>query len=264
MRGSMGEEQDDSSQLIDWGGDLLAGLAAAQMAIAHPGLAGLYEGAMIGSTLALSFRNIVPLFFGRAMARREQERVGTVSVLTAIAIRKRLGNGERLREDGFFDRDATDRSKADEIAEAVLISAQREHEERKLPYLANLLASVAFDRTTDAAMANYAVKVASSLSYRQFCVLSLALNPAGAGLIQPARLGVQQSAAPQVWTLRMEIFDLYEQRRLIGFSRGPITEPLDMPLEQLALIGLGSRLHSAMGLGGIPSQDVAAIAALLR
>src|SRR5258708_29611843 len=96
MRGSMGEEKDDSSQLIDWGGDLLAGLAAAQMAIAHPGLAGLYEGAMIGSTLALSFRNIVPLFFGRAMARREQERVGTVSVLTAIAIRKRLGDHERL------------------------------------------------------------------------------------------------------------------------------------------------------------------------
>ena len=80
MRGSVSEERDDSSQLIGWGGDLLAGL---------------YEGAMIGSTLALSFRNIVPLFFGRAMARREQERVGTVSVLTAMAIRKRLGNGER-------------------------------------------------------------------------------------------------------------------------------------------------------------------------
>jgi hypothetical protein len=57
------------------------------------------------------------------MARREQERVGTVSVLTAMAIRKRLGDGEQLREDGFFDRDATDRSKADEIAEAVLTSS---------------------------------------------------------------------------------------------------------------------------------------------
>jgi hypothetical protein len=120
MRGSMSEEQDDSSQLIGWGGDLLAGLAAAHMAIAHAGPAGLYEGAMIGSTLALSFRNIVPLFFGRAMARREQERVGTVSVLTAVAIRKRLDAGEQLREDGFFERDATDRSEADEIARRFL------------------------------------------------------------------------------------------------------------------------------------------------
>jgi hypothetical protein len=68
MRVCMSEERDDSSQLIGWGGDLLAGLAAAQMAITHPGPAGLYEGAMIGSTLALSFRNIVPLFFGRAMS----------------------------------------------------------------------------------------------------------------------------------------------------------------------------------------------------
>jgi hypothetical protein len=185
-----------------------------------------------------------------------------VSVLTAVAIRKRLGNGERLREDGFFDRDATHRSKADEIAEAVLISAQREHEERKLPYLANLLASVAFDPATDAAMANYTVGVASSLTYRQFCILSLALNPAGAGLIRPAGL-VGQSAAPQAWTLRMEIFNLYEQR-LIGFSRGPITEPSEMPLEQLRVMGLGSWLHTAMRLGEIPAQDVAAIVALLR
>ncbi len=92
---------------------------------------------------------------------------------------------------------------------------------------------------------------------------SLALNPAGSGLIQPARLGGQRSAAPQVWTLRLEIFDLYEQR-MIGFSRGPITEPFDMPLEQLTLIGLGSRLHPAMGLGEIPPEDVAAIVALLR
>jgi hypothetical protein len=113
-------------------------------------------------------------------------------------------------------------------------------------------------------MANYTVRVASSLTYRQFCILSLALNPAGAGLIpQPMRLGGQQSAAPQVWTLRLEIFDLYEQR-LIGFSRGPINEPFDMPLEQLTLIGLGSRLHSAMGLGEISPKDIAAIVALLR
>jgi hypothetical protein len=61
----------------------------------------------------------------------------------------------------------------------------------------------------------------------------------------------------------MEIFNLYEQR-LIGFSRGPITEPSEMPLEQLRVMGLGSWLHTAMRLGEIPAQDVAAIVALLR
>jgi hypothetical protein len=261
----MSEERDDSSQLIGWGGDLLAGLAAAQMAIAHPGSAGLYEGAMIGSTLALSFRNIVPLFFGRAMARREQKRVGTVSVLTAVAIRKRLDNGERLREDGFFDRDATDRSKADEIAEAVLISAQREHEEKKLPYLANLLASIAFESRIDVGMANYIVKIASSLTYRQYCVLSLAVSAASvasAGL-HSAPFPDKQDGATQLWTLLIEIFDLY-RLQLVGFGEGFITEVIEMPLERLRLDTLGAYLHLTMKLHEIPAQDIAEIVALLR
>jgi hypothetical protein len=56
MRGSMSEERDDSSQLIGWGGDLLAGLAAAQMAIAHPGPARALRRRNDRLTLALSFR----------------------------------------------------------------------------------------------------------------------------------------------------------------------------------------------------------------
>jgi hypothetical protein len=47
--------------------------------------------------------------------------------------------------------------------------------------------TIAFDHTTDAGMANYMVKAASSLTYRQFCILSLAMNPARTGLARTIR-----------------------------------------------------------------------------
>jgi hypothetical protein len=195
------------------------------------------------------------------MPKRERQRVGLVYGLTALAIQERLDKGEHLRTDDFFDRDITDRSKSDEIAEAVLISAQREHEEKKLPYLANLLAFIAFESRIDVGMANYMVKIASSLTYRQYCILSLALSATNRGL-HSAPFSNEPNNASQVWTLLTEIFDLFQQH-LVEFGGGFITEIVEMPLERLRLDTLGAYLHMAMKLDRIPSQDRAAIVALL-
>jgi hypothetical protein len=88
--------------------------------------------------------------------------------LATHKIQERLGNGETPRTDGFFEPDVTGRSAADESAEAVFLAAQKEYEERKLPYIANLLDFLAFTPGIDRAMANQLVRLASSLSYRQF------------------------------------------------------------------------------------------------
>ena len=111
--------------------------------------------------------------------------------------------------DGFFEPDITDRSPADEIAEAVLIAAQREHEEQKLPYIANLLAFVAFESRIDRGMANYLIKLASFLTYRQLCILELARNPFGRGL-HPAPFNTRQQENPsQVFAALSECSELY-------------------------------------------------------
>lgn len=258
----MSEEKDDSFQLVDAAGDLFGSLAGVALSVVHQGVAGLFGGAVVGPGVAHTFKYVTRLFLTRLMAQREQKRVGLVVGLTALAIQKRIDDGGTIRTDDFFDRDITDRSKADEIAEAVLISAQREHEERKLPYLANLLAYIAFESRIDVGMANYMIKTASSLTYRQYCVLSVAMSPANVGL-QAGQPHNQENVASQVMTLLAEIFDLYEQR-LLGFSRGPILDPYDMPLEQLRLTELAPYLHLAMKLDTIPSEDIASIVALLR
>ena len=59
----------------------------------------------------------------------------------------RTGNGEAVREDGFFDERSDSRSvDAKEVWEGILMKSQREPEEKKLPFMAHLLASVAFVR----------------------------------------------------------------------------------------------------------------------
>jgi hypothetical protein len=80
---------------------------------------------------------------------RETKRIGATLTFAAAKIKERLDSGQNLRSDGFFDEDASNRAPADEIAEGVVIAAQREHEEKKLKFYGNLLAS-ALSRTDPA------------------------------------------------------------------------------------------------------------------
>lgn len=82
-------------------------------------------------------------------------------------------NGKSLREDGFFDGNISERSAADEIAEGVILAAQREHEEKKLMYLGNLLANIAYSPGISRAHGDELIKIGRNLSYRQLCLLSI-------------------------------------------------------------------------------------------
>ena len=107
------------------------------MVALHNDVTGLLTGAAVVPGIAHTLRYGVKLFVNRILAGREKARVGLVYGLAAHRIKERLDRGEQLRADGFFDAHISDRSSADEIAEAVLIAAQKEYEERKLPYIAN-------------------------------------------------------------------------------------------------------------------------------
>jgi hypothetical protein len=112
---------------------------------------------------------------GRLLGQRERARAGALLALTAADVLDKLDSGERLRGDDFFDDVPGDRSTAKEVAEGVLMAAQRDYEERKLPRYAALLANLCMlDAQTsgiDRAMANVLVSVARTLSYQQLCIL---------------------------------------------------------------------------------------------
>ena len=63
----------------------------------------------------------------------------TILGLIALAIEREQKQGLAPHDYDFFDREVDGRTSAQELGEAVLYAARDEHEERKLPYLANLL-----------------------------------------------------------------------------------------------------------------------------
>ncbi len=253
-------------QLVDWAGDLLGSATGVSMAVVRQDVAGLYEGAAVGTGVAHMLKSAAQLFLTRSMAKREQERVGLVYGLAALAIKERLEKGEQLRTDDFLERNLTDRSESDEIAEAVLIAAQREHEERKLPYIAKLLAFVAFESEIDQGMANYLVKLASALTYRQYCLLEIVNNCERYKLRPPGLLNLsQRENASQVFAVLAECFELY-RLGLVKFTAqfGLITKVEDMGLQAMALdVPMGSYLHLGMQLHEIAAEDVAKVAKLI-
>jgi hypothetical protein len=157
-------DEGESFNLIEAGSDLLGVLAAGitTATVCHD-VSGLLAGP-IGVGIAHTLRYGANSFVNRVLASRERARVGVVYGLAAHEIKRRLDNGESIRTDEFFKPDATGRSSADEITEAVLIAAQREYEERKLPLIAKLIAQILFDSSIDVGMAHQLLRFAETLA----------------------------------------------------------------------------------------------------
>jgi hypothetical protein len=106
----------------------------------------------------------------RTLSARERARVETVVSLAREFYRERYERGDDLREDEFVTGDTSEFSQA---IDGILISAQREHEAKKLPFLAHLVANLAFMPEVDATTANWCIRTASALSWTQYVLLAL-------------------------------------------------------------------------------------------
>jgi hypothetical protein len=65
------------------------------------------------------------------------------------------------------------RPDAEELLEGVLRHAAETYEERKVPLLANLYSAVAYDSSVAAAEAQFLLRTAADLTYRQFVALAV-------------------------------------------------------------------------------------------
>jgi len=107
------------------------------------------------------------------LSAREEVRIGATISFAVVKIQSRLGAGELPRTDGFFERDESGRSDSDSIYEGVLLKAKNEIEEKKLRFMGNLIASIAFNPDISPTVAHFYLTRAEALSYRQLCFLAL-------------------------------------------------------------------------------------------
>jgi hypothetical protein len=182
--------------------------------------------------------------------------------VAAETIATRLEAGDAPRADDFFDTNPAGRPAAEEVLEGVLQAAGEAFEERKVPFLGKLYASVAFDVSVGRPQANFFIAVAERLTFRQL-VLMAVISRRDA---EPLTTYAAKEAPPrQVHfgeKLGLEADDL-ERRGLIGHGPpgGPpksgaraFVEAGSRPVSDLALTGPGEQLHELMGLGDISEE----------
>lgn len=130
-------------------------------------------GTVAGTIIRPVITSLARDFAFRVLSQREQTRVVGVLDLAAAHVQEKLRQGHEPRAENFFVGVPGHRSFAEEVIEGVLIAAQREHEERKLKYLACLLGNFVFYEDVDLRQANYLVRLLSDLSWTQLRLLAI-------------------------------------------------------------------------------------------
>lgn len=197
----------------------------------------------------------------RALSPREEQRVADVAALAIEAIRERLLS-ETKRQDDFFDGDADSPSPAAEVFEGVLLSAKQEHEQLKLPYLANFYSNLVFADQVKRSEANYLLSIVESLTYTQLCLLSI--------VSQSNRFTLRNQALKPGAIHNGESLDIIQQslylfqRQLLFCYReeapGQAHEVSIVIPDDAKLTTTGMRIASLCGLQQIPKEELIEVA----
>jgi hypothetical protein len=155
--------------IIDAGAEL-TGIAAAG-AIGY--FIGSPEAAAAAPLALVPVRIAIKEIAQRVLGNRERIRVGAALQYTAETYQERLADGDQVRTDAFFHEPPHGRSAAQDLAEGVLLAAQRSWEEKKVRHLGYLLGNIAFESIIDGQTANHALTLAQQLSWKQYVLLAL-------------------------------------------------------------------------------------------
>ena len=256
------EEKNEKSErlwnLINGSAEIAGGAVGGALGFLAGGPMGAAVLGAGGAAAAMALKRIGQEAADRLLGPREKVRLGAVLAISASDIHDRMQGGEKLRADGFFEAKQGGRSDAEEVAEGVLLRSQREPEEKKIRYMGYLLANVAFDPQISPAMAHQIVKAAEQLTYRQLCILKLAVVKGAFGLRATDYRG-QGSFPKELYQLLYECLDLYH-RGFVNFGGEVAFGPTDIAPGKITIQGLGADVYNLMRLSSIPDTDLASIA----
>lgn len=109
----------------------------------------------------------------RQMSLRERARIGTAFKYAYDALKIRIERGENPRDDRLTIKRGNGRSDWDELIEGTLITAEKQHEERKVEFLGYMLTNIAFVPEVDGYLANWVLRQAHELTWAQLVLLSI-------------------------------------------------------------------------------------------
>lgn len=241
--------------VTDLGGSIAGSVTGTVIGTVIAGPTGAVSGALIGTAIEKTFVAIGNDIKERYLSKNERKKIGEVCELAKEKIAYKIENGHSLRTDSFFDMIDGNRSAAEEALEGTLFAAQKEYEERKLPFLANLYANLNFDETASQSISNFLIKIASNLSYRQIVILSIIGKIDNNVLDLPLRfIEYRGFTNDEDISIAAEIYDLYRTSLLI--SNTAMLDHLNFIPNELILTGMGELLYQYMELENLESDDI--------
>jgi hypothetical protein len=112
-------------KLIEYGTAIACNLTGAAIGFLLAGPDGAIAGGALGSVV----HNLGNDIAERLLSRREEIRLG--AAITYISIKEKFDKGLRVRDDDFFTNCEHQRSSAQEIAEGILLAAQKNMRKRR-------------------------------------------------------------------------------------------------------------------------------------
>ena len=239
--------------VTEYSGNVIGTLAGAGIGAAVAGPPGVIGGALAGKTIEKLFEVIGNEIREKCLSKNE--RIGEVCLLAQKKIQDNLEKGHLLRDDSFYEGTDVDRSSAEEILEGTIFAAQRENEEKKLLYLANLYANINFDKIISRSMANQLIKIASDITYRQVIIMAI-IGKYQLGIVSEPKLRTTDFAGLKGYenvSIAAEIYDLY--RRNLIFSKNAIIDSVGFTPSLLTVGGIGALLYNLMELSSVSLDD---------
>lgn len=261
------ERLERTARLLAHGADVTGASTGAAIGLLG-GPVGALSGAVIGTLMQKVLLRLGSEFEQRHLGPREKARVAGALYYALDDIEERLRPSAELhddeffeeellrpREDGFFEADAaTGRARADELLEAVLVRAQRDHEERKVKHLGWLYSSFVFTEEVTPGDANYMLDLASRCTYHELQLLSLFHSGRGyRGIPGWERLH------PYEWrahALAGELFQLTQMGLLMRTDHKPILVPEDANPSYLWVAPTGCKLYHWMRLDRMDDEEL--------
>lgn len=230
------------------------------------GPAGVGAGAVSGVVATRVLKRVGAEIQERLWGSRQRVRVGAAFVFAADEIRARLAAGDTPRDDGFFSSTQPHPSAA-ELLEGVLLAAADTYEERKVKHFGWLYASLVFDTSVDPAGANYLLRVARGLTYRQLCDIAFFVSPTPEGVFALLD-GAREGGASTMTDLMAAELDDLGQSGILGFRQqtGGVARPSTtlgggdfrhVALENIGVTDIGAQLNRLMRLERIPEAHLA-------
>lgn len=269
------KERKDFGELVAPGASIVGEVAGAAVGFMTAGPPGAFAGAVLGPVVEHACLRLASEFRHRQISEREVVRIGGAMAVTVTRINERLEEGEQLRQDGFLAAAGSQRSAANEVGEGVLLAAQREHEEKKVPLLGSLLASVAFDSEISRPQANLLLRLGEELSYQQLCVLALLgnnrlhateeleLDSHGVLGLRNETFVDSENASMDHAGLLQELPDLYS-RHLITAPGPPSGGITYMAPSGLRIQDMGLHLYRSMELWNTDETNIEQVTSLLQ